>query len=82
MKGECGMSEKTRTRRTKDDIVKEIDRKIEFHKEAISKLEMRKERVLNPKPRKARTGFKSIIDKAKKSGMTVEEVASKLGIEL
>jgi len=71
-----------RNRRSKEEIVAEYRKKIDFHKNAISSLEEKIERVLNPKPRSApATQMKTILNKAKET-MTPEEIAEKLGIEL
>ena len=73
--------EKKRIRRSAEARVAEIDEKIAAHKDAIKKLEQRKNEILNPKPRLSKSQkVKIVIDKAKDSGMSVEEIAEKLGI--
>ena len=56
--------------------------KIAAHKDAIKKLEQRKAEVLAPKkPRMTKAQkMKMLIDKAKESGMSPEEIAEKLGV--
>lgn len=74
-------NEKKRIRRSADERVAEIDKKIAAHKETIKKLEQRKAEILNPKPRLSKAQkMKIVIDKAKSSGMSVEEIAEKLGV--
>lgn len=68
--------------RSKEERLNEIDAKIKKHEADIEKLKLKRDNILNPKPRKSRTGMKTIIDKAKEQGMTAEEIAEKLGIEL
>jgi len=73
---------KKRIRRSPEELAAEIDSKIAAHKEAIKKLEQRKAEVLAPKkPRMTKAQkVKLVIDKAKSSGMSVEEIAEKLGV--
>lgn len=74
-------TEKKRIRRTAEARVAEIDEKIAAHKDAIKKLEQRKNEILNPKPRLSKAQkVKIVIDKAKDSGLTVEQIAEKLGV--
>lgn len=68
--------------RSAEERIAELDSKISFHKNAIEKLEKRKEDIRNPKKRRGRVGVLSIVKAAKESGMTVEEMAEKLGIDL
>ena len=73
--------EKKRIRRSAEARVAEIDEKIAAHKDAIKKLEQRKNEILNPKPRLSKAQkVKVLIDKAKDSGMSVDEIAEKLGV--
>lgn len=75
-------TEKKRIRRSAEARVAEIDEKISAHKDAIKKLEQRKNEILNPKPRLSKAKkVKIVIDKAKDSGMSVEEIAEKLGVK-
>lgn len=91
-----------RVRRSKEEIVADLEKKIAYHEDqakkwtetlgakvkthtdAIEKLKAKKEAVLNPKERAPRkkTGMNAVIAKAKESGLTPEEIAAKLGIEL
>lgn len=73
---------KKRIRRSPEEIAAEIDDKIAAHKDAIKKLEQRKAEVLAPKkPRMTKAQkMKLVIDKAKESGMSVDEIAEKLGV--
>lgn len=74
-------TEKKRIRRTAEARVAEIDEKIAAHKDTIKKLEQRKNEILNPKPRLSKAQkVKIVIDKAKDSGLTVEQIAEKLGV--
>jgi hypothetical protein len=70
-------------RRSAKERVAEIDAKIAAHQEAIEKLQEKRDAILNPKPRLSKTAkMKAILDVAKKSGMTPEEIAEKLGVEI
>ena len=73
------MEDKKRTRRTKEQIVADIDFKINYHKEQIAKLEEKKVKVLTDKPRKKSLSAKGILDFAKSNGMSLEDIAEKLG---
>lgn len=76
------MEEKKRVRRTKEELVAEVEKKINYHKECIVALEEKKERILNPKTRKKTLTVKRILDYAKSEGMTLEQVAEKLGVNI
>lgn len=81
MKGDIHMAE--RIKRSVEERVAEIDSKIAKHKSDIANLEARKEAILNPKPRITKAGkIKAVIDIAKKSGMSPEEIAEKLGVTI
>lgn len=72
-----------RKTRTKEERLAEIEKKIEGHKRAITTLETRKEAILNPKPRTRKVkSVGAIIAKAKEAGLTPEEIAAKLGVEI
>ena len=73
------MEEKERVRRSTEEIVAEIDKETQYHNECISALQKKKAAALNPKTRKARLTTKKIFDYAKAQGMTMEEIAKKLG---
>lgn len=71
-----------RIRRSAEERIAEIDKKIAAHKANIAVLEEKKKAILNPKPRITKAAkMKAIIEGAKKSGMSPEEIAEKLGIE-
>lgn len=53
-----------------------IDQKIAKKQEEIEKLEVQKQRLLHP------VNMKTVMAKAKAQGMTAEEIAEKLGIEV
>lgn len=64
----------------------EYDRKIEAVHEKIAKLEARKKALFAPKKRKPRKKkadqIKELIRQAQKSGMKLDEIADKLGVEM
>lgn len=65
-------------RRSTEEIVAELDVKIQKHKENIATLEAKKEAILNPKPKvNKNTIIKSVIDEVKGS-LTPEEIAAVL----
>lgn len=74
--------EMPRTTHTKEERIAVIDAKIEKHKKDIKTLEAKKQAILNPKPRKARTTAKTVVDLAKKAGMKPEEMLEKLGLKI
>lgn len=76
------MEESTRKRRTKDEIVKALDEKIQYHQSCIDKLNAKKEKTLAPRGKTRRNSTATILKIAKESGMTSEEIAKKLGIKL
>ena len=53
-----------------------IDQKIAKMQEEIAKLESQKQKLLHP------VNMKTVMAKAKACGMTAEEIAEKLGIEV
>lgn len=76
-------------KRTTDERLAEVDSKIVFCKNKIDhyqsklkQLEEKRENILNPKPRKRKASFNSIAKLAKEQGMTLDEFATKLGIDL
>lgn len=72
-----------KVRRTKEELIAEIETKIQYHKDCIIKLEAKKEGILNPKYTRGRgRGLPYIFGQAKKMGLSAEEVAEKLGISL
>lgn len=77
------MSE-TRTRqpnRSKEAIIKEIDKKIAYHEKCIETLKAKKEETLNPKMT-AKQQLKAVLAKAEEQGISPEEIAKKLGVKL
>lgn len=80
---ETSMEEtKKRTRRTPEQIAAFYDEKINYHKALIASLEEKKAQALSVKTRKKKNTIKNIVDAAKETGMTPEEIAEKLGITL
>lgn len=74
-------SDKKFVRRSPEERAAEIDKKIAAHQESIKKLEQKKSDILNPKPRLTKAEkMKLILDKAKDSGLTVDEIAERLGV--
>lgn len=70
-------------RRSTEERIAEIDAKIASHEKSIESLKAKKEAILNPKPRISKsTQIKNVISKAKESGMSIEEISERLGIEL
>lgn len=86
-KGVCNMSQDNkqttkRAIRPKEERIAIIDQSIEFHKKAIEKLEQKKQNILNPKSRTStKTQMKTLLNKIQESGMTIEEIAEKLGVK-
>lgn len=64
------------TRRSPEERVALIDEKIAKKKAEIDSLEAQKHKLLHP------ITMKSVMAKAKESGMSPEEIAEKLGIEV
>ena len=74
---------KAPVRRSSEERIAEIDKKIAAHEANIATLKQKKESILNPKPRRSKAaGMKALIAKAKESGLTNEEIAEKHGIKL
>lgn len=63
-------------RKTNEERVVLIDQKIQKKREEIEALEDQKNRLLHP------INMRTIIAKAKEIGLTPEEIAEKLGIEI
>ena len=63
-------------RKTVEERIALIDAKIAKKREEIAALETQKHKLQNP------VTMKSVMDKAKKSGLTPEAIAKKLGIEV
>ncbi len=64
------------TRRSVEERIAEIDEKIAKKKEQIEKLEQQKKKIVSP------INYRSVVTKAKETGMTPEEIAKKLGIKI
>lgn len=62
--------------KTIEDRIATIDEKIAKRQEEIAKLEEQKHRLLHP------VNMKIVMAKAKEAGLTAEEIAEKLGIEV
>lgn len=63
-------------RKTAEERVAIIDAKIAKKEEEIKVLEAQKQKLLHP------VTMKSVMESAKKAGLTPEEIAEKLGIEV
>ena len=67
--------------RTKEQIIAEFDSKIAYHEKCIASLKAKKEEVLNP-PVTPKQQLKAVLAKAEEQGITPEQIAKKLGINL
>jgi len=65
-----------RARKTVDERVALLDQKIEKKKAELDALEAQKQKLLHP------VNMKTVMAKAKEAGLTPEEIAEKLGIEV
>lgn len=63
-------------KKTVEERVAVIDAKIVKKQDEISALEAQKQKLLHP------INMKTVLAKAKESGMTPEEIAEKLGLEV
>lgn len=63
-------------RKSVDDRIALIDQKIAKKKEEIEALEAQKNKLLHP------INMKVVMSKAKEAGLTPEEIAEKLGLEV
>lgn len=63
-------------RKTVDERIALIDQKIEKKKAEIQDLENQKNKLLHP------VNMKTVMAKAKEAGLTAEEIAEKLGLEV
>lgn len=70
----------------KAEVVEKFDAKIASINEKIRKLQARKQDLLTPKKRVRRKTkaqqIKSLVSKAQKSGMKLNEIAEKLGVSI
>ena len=78
-----------RVSRTKEERIADIDSKIEFCQKKISaytikvkQLEDNKKEIENPTQKHRKNTMGNLVKKAKESGLSVEDMAVKLGIEL
>ena len=62
--------------RTAEERIALIDAKIAKKKEEIKALEAQKQKILHP------VTMRSVMEKAKVAGLTAEEIAEKLGLEM
>ncbi len=63
-------------KKTVDERVSVIDQKIQKKRDEIAALEVQKQRLLHP------VNMKTVMAKAKEAGLTPEEIAEKLGLEV
>ena len=67
----------------KESVVAEYDAKITAARERIKSLEAKKQEILAPKPRKTKKQkIQEIVKLAMKNGMSVEEIAGQLHVEV
>lgn len=65
------------TRRTKQQIVADIEAKIAYHEACIAKLNTRKEEALKPPARRTRkTSMRQALDAIKEAGLTPDEIVA------
>lgn len=62
--------------KTVEERIQAIDQKIEKKKQEIEALEASKQKLLHP------ITMRTVMDAAKKSGMTPAEIAEKLGLKM
>ena len=62
------------TRRSKQEIVAELDAKIAYHEDCITKLKARREVVAKPAERVRKTSMKKAMDAIKEAGLTPDEI--------
>ena len=63
-------------RKNVEERIVTIDAKIAKKKEEIKNLEAQKKKLQSP------INYRSVVTKAKESGMTAEEIAEKLGLKM
>lgn len=68
-----------RMRHSLEERIAEIDKKMVYHKNRIEKLEQKKESAI--KAVNSKSSLKVIIEKARESGLSNEEIAQRLGVE-
>ena len=69
-------------RRPKEEIIAEFEKKISYHKRKIEELELKIEKSKNPPPRKSSNMANKIFAIARENGMTIEEIAAKLNVDI
>ena len=62
--------------KTAEERIKSIDEKIAKKQAEIAELEAQKQKILHP------VSMKAVMAKAKEAGLSPEEIAEKLGLEL
>ena len=62
--------------RSKEERLSALEQKIEKKKAELASLEAQKEKLLHP------VNMRTVMAKAKELGLTADEIAEKLGIEL
>lgn len=68
-------------RRSAEERIAEIDKKIANHENAIKNLKAKKESILNPRVRPSKSAkMKAITTLAKETGMSEAELIEKLGL--
>lgn len=66
-------------RKSKEEIIKELDDKIAYHQRCIQTLTEKKDAAMQSSKKQQ---IKEVLSKAEKSGLSIEEIAEKLNIEL
>lgn len=80
-RGSIKMAEQKNKRRTKEQMIADLDAKIAYHDKCITSLKAKKEEILNP-ALNPKAQLKAVLDKASENGITPAEIAKKLGITL
>lgn len=70
-----------RERKSKQEMIDKLDKTIAYHENCIKNLKARKEEILNPKMT-AKQQLKAVLAKAEEQGLSPEEIAKKLGVNL
>lgn len=74
---------KKRVRRSIEERAAVFDKKIQAHKESIERLEKKKAEILRPKKRRSEAEVaRELVIKAKKSGLSLKDIAERLGVEM
>lgn len=64
-------------RRSPEELAREIDDKVAYHKYCIQKLETKKDNLF-----KKKVPVSKVVKAAKEAGMTAEDIAEKLGVDI